>query len=67
MEKAKANKELEEAVPAMEAAKEAVDCLDKKSIQELKSLANPPAPVLDVTKGVLLLRGEKKNFAWANA
>ena len=42
-EKAKANKELEEAVPAMKAAEEAVACLDKKSIQELKSLANPPA------------------------
>jgi hypothetical protein len=31
-EKAKANKELEEAVPAMKAAEEAVACLDKKSI-----------------------------------
>jgi dynein heavy chain len=66
-EKAKANKELEEAVPAMKAAEEAVACLDKKSIQELKSLANPPAQVFDVSKAVLLLRGEKKNFAWANA
>jgi len=27
----------------MKAAEEAVACLDKKSIQELKSLANPPA------------------------
>ena len=66
-EKAKANKELEEAVPAMKAAEEAVACLDKKSIQELKSLANPPAQVFDVSKAVLLLKGEKKNFAWANA
>ncbi len=41
-EQAKANKELEEAVPAMRAAEEAVACLDKKSIQELKSLQNPP-------------------------
>lgn len=50
----------------MKAAEEAVACLDKKSIQELKALANPPAPVFDVAKAVLLLRGEKKNFAWAN-
>ena len=31
-EKAKANKELEEAIPAMKAAEDAVACLDKKSI-----------------------------------
>jgi hypothetical protein len=31
-EKAKANKELEEAIPAMKAAEAAVACLDKKSI-----------------------------------
>ena len=66
-EKAKANKELEEAIPAMKAAEEAVACLDKKSIQELKALANPPAQVLDVSKACLLLKGEKKNFAWGQA
>lgn len=66
-EKQAANKELEEAIPAMKAAEEAVACLDKKSIQELKSLANPPAQVLDVAKAVLILRGEKKNHAWGNA
>lgn len=66
-EKAKANKELEEAVPAMKAAEAAVACLDKKSIQELKSLASPPPACLDVAKGCLLLKGEKKNFAWGNA
>lgn len=67
MEKDKANKELEEAIPAMKAAEEAVACLDKKSIQELKSLASPPPAVFDVAKAVLLLRGEKKNFGWPNA
>ena len=66
-EKAKANKELEEAIPAMKAAEAAVACLDKKSIQELKSLASPPPACLDVAKGCLLLKGEKKNFAWGNA
>ena len=66
-EKAKANKELEEAIPAMKAAEEAVACLDKKSIQEMKALTTPPSAVLDVAKAVLLLRGEKKNFAWQNA
>ena len=65
--KATANKELEEAIPAMKAAEAAVACLDKKSIQELKSLASPPPACLDVAKGCLLLKGEKKNFAWGNA
>lgn len=66
-EKGKAEKELSEAIPAMKAAEEAVACLEKKSIQELKSLANPPPACLDVTKAVLLLRGEKKNFGWPAA
>lgn len=65
--KAAANKELEEALPAMQAAQEAVNCLNKSSIQELKSLAKPPVECIDVTKTVLLLRGEKKNFTWQNA
>lgn len=51
----------------MKAAEAAVSCLDKKSIQELKSLASPPPACLDVAKGCLLLKGEKKNFAWGNA
>ena len=51
----------------MKAAEDAVACLDLKSIQELKSLASPPPAVFDVAKACLLLRGEKKNFAWNNA
>lgn len=52
----------------MERATEAVNCLEVKSIQELKALANPPAACVDVTKAVLiLLKGEKKNHAWGNA
>ena len=67
-EKAAADKELSEAVPAMEAAKEAVNCLTKASIQEMKALANPPPAVLDVAKAVLMvLKKEKKNYAWPNA
>ena len=51
----------------MERAKEAVACLDKKSIQELKALGSPPPQVQDVAKAVLILRGEKKNHAWGQA
>ena len=65
--KAEANKELEAAIPAMEAAKAAVNCLEVKAIQELKALANPPADCVVVTKAVLILKGEKKNHGWPNA
>lgn len=41
-EKAAADAELAEAIPAMEAATDAVNCLDLKMIQELKSLGSPP-------------------------
>jgi len=52
----------------MERATEAVNCLEVKSIQELKALANPPSACVDVAKAVLiLLKGEKKNHAWGNA
>lgn len=64
--KSEAEKELAAAEPAMFRAKEAVDCLTKPSIVELKSLKEPVVNVLDVTKAVLLMRGEKRNFAWNN-
>jgi dynein heavy chain len=61
-----ADGELSEALPAMQAAKAAVDCLTKNSITEMKSLANPPKEVVEVTKAVLIMRGEKRNHAWNN-
>jgi dynein heavy chain len=64
---AAADAELAEAIPAMKAASDAVDCLTKGSIQELKALTNPPAACIEVTKCVLMLKGEKKNFEWKKA
>lgn len=67
-EKAAADAELAEAIPAMERATEAVNCLEVKAIQELKALANPPAQCIEVAKAVLILKnGEKRNHAWGNA
>jgi len=51
----------------MKAAEEAVACLDKKAIQELKALGSPPEACVEVAKACLILRGEKKNYAWNNA
>lgn len=66
-EKAACDGELAEAIPAMERATEAVNCLEVKAIQELKALANPPAQCVEVAKAVLILKqGEKKNHGWPN-
>ena len=65
---ARAQAELAEATPAMEAAKDAVDCLSKSMLTELKSLSAPPAGVDNVTSAVLiLLEREYKNFKWDRA
>ena len=66
--KAAAEKELEQAIPAMQRAKEAVDCLEPKAIVEFKSFAQPPSGAENVTNAVLIMvKGEtnKKNLTWA--
>jgi dynein heavy chain len=63
-----ADKELAKAKPAMDAANEAVNCLDKNSLNELKGFATPPGGVPDVTGAVLMmLEGEFKNHSWDRA
>merc|ERR1719311_561322 len=63
--KAKADAELEEAMPAMERAKEAVNCLSKTAIQELKGFGKPPPECIEVCAAVAhLLLGEKKKQDW---
>jgi dynein heavy chain len=56
------------ASPALEAANNAVKCLDKNSLTELKSFSKPPAGVDKVTTALLIMiKGEKKDFSWENA
>jgi dynein heavy chain len=63
-----AESELAEAKPAMDAANDAVQCLDKASLGELKGFANPPNGVDVVMKAVLMmLEGEFKNHSWDRA
>ncbi|CAK0903564.1 unnamed protein product [Prorocentrum cordatum] len=65
---AEADGELKEAMPAMAAAKEAVNCLDKNSISELKQLPKPPPECVEVTAAcAFLLKNEKKKIPWAAA
>jgi len=60
-----ASKELEEAMPAMNEAKNAVDCLKQKEIQELKSMQKPPVECTDVCAAcAFLIKGAKKKFDW---
>jgi dynein heavy chain, axonemal len=64
----RAEGELSLAKPAMEAAKDAVDCLSKSMLTELKSLSSPPAGVDLITSACLILiEREYKNFKWDRA
>jgi dynein heavy chain len=57
--------ELAEALPAMEAAKEAVNCLTKDKIDTVKSLGTPPPAVVEVGKACLIvLDGNYKKHDW---
>lgn len=60
--------ELAIAKPALDAAQQAVNCLNKASLTELKSMGKPPAGVEKVTAAVLMMiKRETKNFSWDNA
>eukprot|EP00916_Digyalum_oweni_P021759 GHVL01036069.1.p1 GENE.GHVL01036069.1~~GHVL01036069.1.p1 ORF type:complete len:4080 (+),score=886.02 GHVL01036069.1:1188-12242(+) len=66
---AEADEELKESLPAMEAAKAAVDCLTKTAIQELKSLGKPPPECETVAKAVMILMPQysKGKVEWKDA
>ena len=54
--------------PALDAANEAVNCLDKGSMTELKSFSKPPSGVDKVTSALLvMIKDERKDFSWENA
>lgn len=66
----KAEDELQEARPKLEKAKEAVNCLDKTMLTELKNLKKPPAGVDKVTNACLILiqlEKDPKKLTWKNA
>ena len=66
--KAAADTELAAAIPAMEQAKEAVNCLTPKAIQEFKSYQSVKPEVQAVTDACLILLGEKSRakLTWPN-
>eukprot|EP00658_Telonema_sp_P-2_P017409 TRINITY_DN16762_c0_g1_i7.p1 TRINITY_DN16762_c0_g1~~TRINITY_DN16762_c0_g1_i7.p1 ORF type:complete len:1536 (+),score=415.75 TRINITY_DN16762_c0_g1_i7:265-4872(+) len=56
---------LEEAIPALRSAEEALKTLSAKDIQEIKVFASPPANVAKTLDAVLTLLGKKEG--WASA
>lgn len=61
--KSEADTALKLAQPALERAKEAVDCLKKPHIGEMKALGSPPLGVVLTSRVVLILLGEKVSLS----
>ena len=62
---AEAQSDLDEALPALEAAMEALDALDKSDIAEIRVFNKPPEMVMVVMEAVCVLLGMKTD--WASA
>ena len=66
VEKQEAEDDLAKAIPALEAAAEALKNLRKEDITEIKAFAKPPAAVEKVCECVQILK-KQKDIGWANA
>jgi len=66
VEKREAEDILEEALPALEAAKAALDDLDKNDVTEIRSFAKPPKPVQTIGECIVVLKGIKE-VSWKSA
>ncbi|XP_070572584.1 dynein axonemal heavy chain 10-like isoform X2 [Ptychodera flava] len=66
VEKAEAEEALQEALPALEAARIALQDLDKSDVTEIRSFAKPPKPVQTVCECIVVLRGIKE-VSWKSA
>ena len=60
-----AQRDLDEATPALEAAVKALESLNKKDITEIKSYGKPPPLVETVLQAVMILKG--CDPSWAEA
>ncbi|XP_069805044.1 dynein axonemal heavy chain 2 isoform X1 [Dendropsophus ebraccatus] len=60
-----AQKDLEEALPALEEAMRALETLNKKDLTEIKAYGRPPALVETVMQAVMILRGNEPTWAEA--
>ncbi|XP_040202767.1 dynein heavy chain 2, axonemal [Rana temporaria] len=60
-----AQKDLEEALPALEEAMKALDSLNKRDLTEIRAYGRPPALVETVMQAVMTLRGNEPTWAEA--
>ncbi|XP_068785621.1 dynein axonemal heavy chain 2, partial [Struthio camelus] len=60
-----AQRDLAEALPALEEAMRALESLNKKDLTEIKSYGRPPALVETVLQAVMILRGSEPTWAEA--
>ena len=60
-----AQKDLDEALPALEEAMKALESLNKKDLGEIKAYTNPPELVETVMKAVMILRQSEPTWAEA--
>ncbi|GFO07645.1 dynein heavy chain 10, axonemal [Plakobranchus ocellatus] len=65
-EKSEAEEALQEALPALEAARLALDDLDKQDITEVRSFAKPPPAVQTVCECIVVLKGLRE-VSWKSA
>lgn len=66
VEKKEAESSLAEALPALEAARNALQDLEKSDVTEIRSFAKPPKQVQVVCECILVLRGNKE-ISWQSA
>ena len=59
---AEADAELKKAEPALIAAQEAIEMLDKKYIAEIKSFVTPPPDVATVMNSVMIVLGKEPSW-----
>jgi len=57
---------LAQALPALEAARLALDDLDRNDVTEIRSFAKPPKPVQTVCECIVVLKGIK-DVSWKSA
>ncbi|CAH8627144.1 unnamed protein product [Schistosoma bovis] len=60
-----AQRDLDEAIPALEAANKALDSLDKNDISEIRVFTKPPQLVQTVMEAVCIMLGQKGDWATA--
>lgn len=60
VEKAEAEQALEEAIPALEEARDALGNLKKEDVTEIKAFARPPEAVQGICECILIMKGQKE-------